>query len=137
MIYLDTSVLLKRYCDELDSDEIRRLMFGAPSIATASFSYAEFFSGLHRKLRENAMDAAAYRSATIAFDEEWRRWTVVPLSNEVLQRARAMSERHGLRAGDAVQLGSAMALAVTLPVQFASADHSLTRAARAEGLPVR
>ena len=137
MIYLDTSLLLKSYYEEPGSAEVRLMLAGAPAIATASVSYAEFFSGLHRKLRDHHIGLDEYRAAASAFDVEWRRWTVVPLSRDVLQRAREAIERHALRAGDAIQLASAVTLAVTLPVQFASADHSLTRAARAEGLPVR
>jgi len=50
LIYLDASVLFKRYCDEPGSPEIRRIVDTAPAIATAVLSYVEVFSALRRKL---------------------------------------------------------------------------------------
>lgn len=58
------------------------------------------------------------------------------MSEEVLGRARALLERHPLRAGDAIQLASAMSLTEIGGLRFACFDSRLTRAARTEGLRV-
>ncbi len=136
MIYLDTSVLAKRYYREPDSDRFPGWSGLPGEIATASLSYAEFFSGLNRKLRLKEIGTSRYEEAAEEFERDWVHCTVLPLSGEVLLRARQVIERHALRAGDAVQLASALTLAASLPTEFASADDRLNQAARREGLTV-
>lgn len=55
-----------------------------------------------------------------------------------MSEARALLVRHPLRAGDAIQLASALLLRRELaePVTFAAYDDRLKAAARAEGLTV-
>lgn len=55
MIYLDTSLLLKRYCQEAGSDDIRKLLSNIKGIATSELAYVEFFSALSRKRREGRL----------------------------------------------------------------------------------
>jgi predicted nucleic acid-binding protein len=134
LIYADSSLLFKRYCQESGSREVRILLASNRQIATASLSYAEVFSALNRKLREHGIDRAGYLTAAVAFEADWSDLTVIPLSDGVVQRARVILERHILRAGDAVQLASALTIQASLSLQFASADHRLNEAARREGL---
>ena len=136
MIYLDSSALVKQYYDEPGSGKIRPLFLESTMMATASLSYAEVFSALNRKLRQNVFSSEQYRRAVEAFDVDWKHLDVVPLYEEVLKRARAALENHDLRAGDAVQLASALVLAASAsaPIEFASADRKLNAAAGAEGL---
>jgi predicted nucleic acid-binding protein len=134
LIYLDTSVLAKRYYREPDSERFQELSNRLNEIATASLSYAEFFSGLSRKLRLREIDRQRYDQAARAFDRDWTGFTLVRLSDDILRRARAVIERHALRAGDGVQLASALVLAASLRIEFASADQRLSQAARDEGL---
>ena len=133
MIDLDSSALAKRYADEPGSDQVRA-MVAQGGITTTILSYAEVCSGLNRKLREGAIDSARYRAAAERLDHDWTRIEVLSLSDQVLRRARTLLERHPLRAGDAVQLASALLLRVVTRVDFASADRRLNRAARTEGL---
>ncbi len=134
MIYLDTSALLKRYHEEAGSDWIRRVSAGAPALATASLTYAEFFSALHRKLREEGLNPATYSRLAEDFEADWLDLEVIPLSGKILRAARHIIERHQLRAGDAVQLASALTISATVPAYFMSADRRLTQAAEREGL---
>ena len=63
---------------------------------------------------------------------------VVELSTPVVLEARALLVRHPLRAGDAIQLASALLLRRELaePVTFAVYDDRLKAAAKVEGLVV-
>ena len=63
---------------------------------------------------------------------------MVELSTPVALEARALLVRHPLRAGDAIQLASALLLQRELrePVTFAAYDDRLKAAARVEGLDV-
>lgn len=134
MIYLDSSALFKQYYQEPGSERVRQIFLEAKRIATASLSYAEVFSALNRKLREKAIDGRQYQKAAGEFDGDWRHLHVVPLSPELLIRARLLLERHELRAGDAVQLASASIFPASTPLEFVSADRRLTEAARVEGI---
>jgi len=134
LIYLDTSALVKLYYQESDSARFQQLFRKAPGVGTASLSYAEVFSAFNRKLRDRGIDRRQYDAAAQDFDEDWRRFSIVPLSEDVLRRARTILERQELRAGDAVQLASAVILSGSTRMTFASADRRLNEAARAEGL---
>ena len=129
-------MLAKRYYREPDSDRFTGLSDRLREIATASLSYAEFFSGLNRKLRLQEIEVSRYEEAAEEFERDWVHFSVLPLSAQILRRARQVIERHALRAGDAIQLASALSLAASLPTEFASADERLNQAARREGLTV-
>lgn len=124
---------MKQYYEEPGTGTIRQILRDTERIGTASLSYVEVFSALNRKLREKAIDREQYRAAAEAFDGDWTHLVVVPISEEVFRRARTLLEHHDLRAGDAIQLASALILGVSAPVEFASADRRLNQAARAEG----
>ena len=133
---MDSSALLKRYYREVGSDKITKLLSQESVTGTAVLSYAEFYSGLTRKLREGTIDPADYRAAAGAFDKDWPLLYRIPLSFDVLKRARTLMEAHALRAGDAIQLASAHIMGSPGSVGFVSADRALIRAAVAEGFSI-
>jgi predicted nucleic acid-binding protein len=133
---MDSSVLFKCYCQEAGSGRAQELLADRRGVGSAGLSYVEVFSALNRKLRERGIDRLGYATAAEEFERDWVHFTVLPLSGEILLRARQVIERHALRAGDAVQLASALTLAASLPTEFASADDRLSQAARREGLTV-
>jgi hypothetical protein len=74
-----------------------------------------------------------------AFLADLAAWTVVEITPAVVSRSRRLLLVHDLRAGDALQLGSALALqeAIDLPLlTFVAFDARLIVAASAEGLSV-
>lgn len=136
-------MLVKRHVQEVGS-----LWFGQLTdeqthnvIVTAQLSIVEVYSALNRRRRELNISATDYAAlaaefATVVSDE----YEIVPLSVDVTERARLLLERHSLRAGDAVQLASALIAneklqAVGLsPAIFLSADDRLLAAAATESL---
>lgn len=136
MIYLDTSALVKRYVAETGTGLVRRMFVGTEPLATSALSYAEYFSALNRKRRESALSRVDYRELARRFEADWTGLQVVHLTETVLRTARRLLERHDLRAGDAVQLASALAIAGSVALRFVSADRKLTAAAAQQGLPV-
>ncbi len=141
--YADSSVLVKRHVQEIGTRWFRQLADppSANIIITAQLSIVEVYSALNRRRRELSITAADYTTlagefATVVKDE----YETVPLSPEVIDRARRLLERHSLRAGDAIQLASALLTNDKLqaasfpPATFLTADDRLLGAARAEGL---
>ena len=136
--YFDSSALLKRYFEEAGSPAVRR-WFSRGGGATARYSLLEVASGLARRGRAGDLSAGEARRALDRLGEDATRMEIVELSEAVDARARELLRRHPLRAGDALQLGSALHLRDRSgeAVEFACFDLRLNAAARAEGLRVR
>lgn len=137
--FADASALVKLYVEEEHHTWVRAL----DAIVVAQVSRVEVPGALWRKTRTGELDAADAALLVQAFEADWfgapsepARFTVVAATDAVLNRAAGLTGVHGLRAYDAVQLGSALALAAADPPSstFVAFDRSLRRAAAAEGL---
>lgn len=126
---------MKRYVREAGSDRVRHwLASGTP--ATSRLTEVEVASALMRRWREGNFGTAARDRALVALAGDLDALTIVEIAPPVTARARALLERHPLRAGDALQLASCLLLRDTMggAVAFAAFDDRLSQAARAEGL---
>lgn len=134
--FLDSSALVKRYAAEEDSE----LVLGLDDVVVASeISRVEVASALWRKHRlgELSADDADLLSRQFAVDCDDAAGFVVltALGPAVLATAARMVARHPLRAYDAVQLASALAVSDALgECSFGCFDRALSTAASAEGL---
>jgi predicted nucleic acid-binding protein len=138
MNYFDASALVKRYVREPGTPTVRRLLRQEPA-ATSRLSEAEIGSALCRRQREGALTARQYQHALDALRADFGRLEIVELSPAVVAAVHPLLARHGLRAGDALQLASALMLREALGDDLAlvAYDERLHRAARVEGFPVR
>lgn len=138
MHYLDASALVKRYVRERGTAVVRRVLAGGP-IATSRLSEVEVASGLARRAREGTMPAVDRDRLLAALAEDLPAIAVVELTPEVSAAARRLLLAHPLRAGDAIQLASALYLQRQLahPIGFLAFDERLNEAARAVGLEPR
>ncbi|MSP92782.1 MAG: PIN domain-containing protein [Myxococcales bacterium] len=146
MRYLDASVLAKAFVLEPGVEQVRRWLAG-PDCATASLTLVEVASAIARSERERRITTGAAAGAVAELASIAPRIHLVELSARVIEQAsallfqstlRAGLFRRTLRAGDAVQLASALVLRDCAPrgFTFACADGHLADAARAEGLVV-
>jgi hypothetical protein len=128
---------VKRYVEEEDSPRVRRWIAAGVS-ATARLSAVEVTSALTRRCREGAFSVTERDRALAALEDDLSALRVVELSMRVVAEARVLLARHPLRAGDAIQLASALLLRRELaePVTFAAYDERLKSAAGTEGLTV-
>lgn len=122
-VYIDTSALVKLYVDERESEEVRRVrdrLADPPAthsnyIAISSVTRVEMYSALSRRTRstkesERISREDAYRLAR-EFDADRRDLYVVrPVTEQILMAATSYTFRHNLRAYDALQLATAVAL---------------------------
>lgn len=135
--YLDASALAKRYVAEPGTERVMRwLAEGLP--ATSRLSQVEVTSALARRCREGAISAAGRDRALAALAADLAALNVVEVAPEIAALAGRLLLRHALRAGDSLQLASALFLArrVSGPVEFLAFDERLTEAARREGLAI-
>lgn len=133
--YFDASALAKRYVDEPHGDRVRRLL-GEGLPATSRFSQIEVTSALARRCREGVISAADCDRAIAAVAADFAALNVVELVPEVAALAGRLLVRHGLRAGDALQLASALFLARRAGgrIEYVAFDQRLAEAAVQEGL---
>ncbi|MEO8099320.1 MAG: type II toxin-antitoxin system VapC family toxin [Acidobacteriota bacterium] len=113
-IYLDTAYVAKVYLNETDSLQVRKLIQSAAASYTSALTVAELACTFHRHRRESTLDQRTERLVRDKFleDVDAERWLMVPVSDRILRRvellARTMPSDTLLRAGDAIQLVSAM-----------------------------
>ena len=139
ILYADTSSLVKLYISEEGSDEMAQVSFGADEVASSKVAYAELRVALARALRGGRIVEGAFQTARRKFDREWADLAVVDVSDDILQRAGDLGDRHPIRGFDAIHLASATAFRderITSEVWFASADRRLRDAAAAEDFTV-
>lgn len=128
---------MKLYADEPGHQAIRALDL----IVISAIARVEVPSALWRKARTGELDDSAASILVSAFAVDFHgdpdsepRFTIVSLVEPVLIAAAREAARHALRAYDAVQLASALAVRETDPrcSHFACFDADLRRAASRE-----
>lgn len=110
---------------------------GAESVvATARIAYGEIKAALARKRRERFLSHEDHEGLCKEFDDDWAHYFVVELSEKIAHLGGRLTEKHDLRAYDAIHLASGVALRgqAGLAISFISFDEKLNRAARKEGL---
>jgi len=140
--YLDTSALVKQYVDETGSAWIRSLAASDSAVLIIShLLIVEMISAFNHRLREGSVTPGDYARLVRTFDSDLQtKYQIVRFDDSIAALARALLERHTLRAYDAVHLASALAMHRTLVqagqpgLTFLCADDRLLDAAEAEGL---
>jgi len=133
--FFDASALVKRYVREEGSTQVRRLL-ARGNVAVSRLSDVEVVSAFARLTRERALSATQRDRAVSAFTADLVAWTVIEITSDITRVGRRLLLRHTLRAGDAIQLGSALMLQETIGTldAFVAYDARLLDAARTEGL---
>ncbi len=109
--YADSSALVKRHISEAGSVWIEQ-EFDATignRVITTKLSVAEVLSAMNRRQREANITATEYTKFSgdfLSFVET--DYEMVELSDAVLLEAQRLLETHPLRAGDAIQIASAL-----------------------------
>ncbi|HEY1920684.1 MAG TPA: type II toxin-antitoxin system VapC family toxin [Streptosporangiaceae bacterium] len=136
--FADSSALVTLYADEPGHAQIRELA----GVAVAELARVEVPAALWRKQRIGELSADDARVLTADFEADYfgtgsqaPRFVAVTAAGSVLDEAALLCASHGLRAYDAVQLSSALAVrrADDECTAFAAFDRSLRTAAAAVG----
>lgn len=135
--YFDASALAKRYIAEDGSEQVGSWL-QAPIIATSRWTHVEVLSAISRRCREGSMTLEQRNRVATALNEDLVSFTVVDLTANIIAIADSLLARHALRAGDSVQLASALFLKQRTgeTVRFHAFDVHLNVAATHEGLDV-
>lgn len=136
-VFADSSALVKLYADEPGAPVIRE----HTDLAVCALARVEVPAALWRKQRMGDIDTAQAQVLTAAFEADLLgtptrepRFTSIDTSPAILDAAARLCAIHGLRAHDAVQLASAIAIrsADSDCGDFAAFDAQLRQAAAVE-----
>lgn len=134
--YLDTSALLKLFVLEKGSDIVGEFV-ADHSVAASALTYVEARSAFARRAREVGSPNAELQHARRFFEGVWPSVSTVPVRDELLKCAADLCDAHRLRAGDAIQLASALSIRDSgTELTFVCSDAHLLAAARSEGFEV-
>ena len=109
--YADSSALVKRHIPEIGSAWIEKEFDSASrnTVITAKLTVIEVLSALNRRQRESSISAAEYAKFSSDFlDLAQDDYRIFELTDAVLLESQRLLETHPLRAGDAIQLASAL-----------------------------
>lgn len=131
MIFIDTSALVKRYVNETGSRSVMALMDADGAWAAAAIALTESEISLcHRADRESTADPLID-----ALRRDWPRFSVIPVDEPCLARAREIGCQFGTRAMDSIHLAAADRL--PRPLTFITFDRRQAAAAAGMGFLVR
>lgn len=136
MTYADSSVIVKRYYEELGTERVRERFAGAERVFTSRLAYAEVHAALARKRRERAISEPAYRRSASAFESDWPAYDQIALDAATLGVVPRLVRQYSLRGADAVHLAAALWLREHAgnPLDLWASDDRLVDVARHERL---
>jgi predicted nucleic acid-binding protein len=144
--YLDSSALAKKYIVELGTARVLDLFRRGTgnSIYVAQITGVEVISAISRRLRGASLSPDVAQKAVRRLRRDLSdRLLTIRISDKIIADAMRLSETHGLRAYDAVQLATAnelenrTSLGAVSSIVFVSADERLNQVASATGLIVQ
>lgn len=137
--FYDASAIAKAYLDERETADVRAWLADGV-VFVSRLSEVEVPSAIHRRFRDGLISETKRDAAIDACLEDMARWEVIELTSEIARRGIGLLEAHRIRAGDAIQLASALAAhdhATSDFSRFVAYDARLLAAARTEGLPIQ
>ena len=142
--FFDSSALVKAYIAEAGTDWVRTILDDPQHrISISALAEVEVISAITRRFNEGDLTQGQLDQACDELGQDCAAYFLVDITGQVLEAAVGNARSHSLRAYDAVQLASAIAVKTALVTQGAaidftlvSADTALNDAARREGLQV-
>jgi predicted nucleic acid-binding protein len=132
ILFCDTSALIKLLIDEPGSDQIHQASQAALVIAACRITWAEAMAAMARRQREDPVSADAIEQARQRLNQLWTFFSIVEVSQDLVETAGRFADGFALRGYDSVQLAAATTLQRTAaqPLTFACFDRRLNQAAQ-------
>lgn len=129
-LYVDSSALMKRYVEEIDSDVAQEILGSDPVLVTSWITMVELRRNIARHLNGTEL-VAAQAQATSDLDA----FAMVMCDEAVATSAASIGETLGVRSLDAIHLASAQRLRIE-GLGFVTFDLRQAQAARSLGMRV-
>ena len=141
VVYLDSSVIVKRYVEEPGSDRTREIFLGAYSgehrLSYSIWNVGEVLGVLDRARSQNRIEPEDYTVARTRFVSETRRMDrvgltlVIPVRTKLLVETWDLVEKHHIYEADALQIATAEHVNAA---EFITSDRALHEVAAALGM---
>ena len=132
ILFCDTSALMKLLVDETQSDQMRQISTTVDAIGVCRISWPETMAALARLQREDPVCNEDVEQARQHLIQSWKTFTIVEVSQPLVETAGRFADVFALRGYDSVQLAAAHQLheQFALPLTFACFDRRLNQAAK-------
>jgi predicted nucleic acid-binding protein len=138
--FFDRSALVKLYVNEAGSALLIRLVGRAEPMALVTLTQIELRSAIRKRQRAKDISLGEAEEAIRLFETDYEKiFSPLPITQAVIELAKTLVDRHGLRTYDAVQLAGCLFLKRTAAgsaLTFVCSDRDLLQAAAAEALDV-
>ena len=127
ILFCDTSALMKLLVDEARSEQLRQISTTVDAIGVCRISWAESMAALARLQREDPVNNEDLEQARQQLIQCWQTFTIVEVSQPLVETAGRFADVFALQGYDSVQLAAAHELHVNAeqPVLFACYDRRL------------
>lgn len=136
--YVDTSALVKKYCEEIGSERLKSILQEAKVILTSTLTELELTSTIERMKHEAKLTSPDYRRVMRGVESDLSSEVIslITLDPAILSLAKGLIKKRRLRVPDSIQLASAVRAQEKAGerLRFVCSDHQLLEAARLEGL---
>jgi uncharacterized protein len=132
ILYLDASALVKRYIQEIASQDVNDWIETADMVVTGLVTRVEVAAAIARVGRMKLISSDETLAALRQFRSEWESFHRLPITENTVVRGDGLAVEYNLRGYDATHLACALIWQETLgmPVTLASFDNQLVEAAR-------
>jgi len=132
ILFCDTSALIKLLVDEAQSDQLRQISSTVGAIGVCRISWAEAMAALARLRRDDPVNDDDLEQARQHLIQAWQSFTIVEVSQPLVETAGRFADVFALRGYDSVQLAAAHDLHSNAQqtVLFACYDRRLNQAAQ-------
>ena len=137
-IYLDSSVLIKKYFDEFATELVVKIWNENKYVAISQVGYSEILGTINKKQKiENFSDKVKF-SIIKQFKNDWDELIKINIDQSINLELERIHSKYLLRGFDAIHLVSAIILFRELEEEtlFLSADDTLAKAAKKDGLNI-
>jgi predicted nucleic acid-binding protein len=133
-VFFDTSSFVKRFVEEVGSDDVEQVIENASEVGLSIICFTEIISALNRKLRKDLISNEDYQALKEDVLEDIRDVDIINLTPSVLERTTVLLESNVLRSLDAIHIACALEWDAEL---FVSSDERQVDAAVNAGLKVQ
>ena len=123
---------MKLLVDEAQSEQLRQISTTVDAIGVCRITWAEAMAALARLQREDPVSDEDLEQARQHLVQSWETFTIVEVSQPLVETAGRFADAFALRGYDSVQLAAAHQLdeQFALPLTFACFDRRLNQAAK-------
>ena len=138
--YLDSSVWVKRYYQEVGTDWVKEFFEQNQPISCSPVGFFEVMATLYRKGKAKELPSEDIEKKRLDLKDDWELFIQIKLTEAVANQTEEAIKNFSLRGADSIHLASALSFKKRLGKErnliFITSDQELKEAARLSGFEV-